>query len=64
MSSFQRHHSFAKSLDGKELLCAYHCHYSKEQNYPRQVCIDRAEFVTNENGDDILVINGPTVSNR
>lgn len=58
------HHSFAKSIDGKELLCAYHCHYSKEQNYPRKVCVDRAEFVTNESGDDILVIYGPTVSNR
>lgn len=58
------HHSFAKSIDGKDLLCAYHCHYSKMQNYPRQVCVDRAEFVTDAEGDDILVIHGPTVRNR
>lgn len=58
------HHSFARSIDGKDLLCAYHCHYSKMQNYPRQVCVDRAEFVTNAEGDDILVIHGPTVRNR
>lgn len=58
------HHSFARSIDGKDLLCAYHCHYSKMQNYPRQVCVDRAEFVTDAEGDDILVIHGPTVRNR
>ena len=54
------HHSFTTSKDGKTLICVYHCHYSAAKVLPRWVCIDKAEFVTDENGEDILVIHGPT----
>ena len=56
------HHSFTKSLDEKELICVYHCHFSKTQFQPRLVCVDRAYFDIDENGEDILVIHGPTTS--
>lgn len=56
------HHSFVRSVDGKELICVYHCHYSKSEFQPRSVCIDRAEFVESESGCDILVIHGPTTT--
>ncbi len=56
------HHSFAQSLDGKSLICAYHCHYSKTQFSPRLVCFDYARFAGNpDGGADLLVIDGPTV---
>lgn len=54
------HHCFTTTKDGKDLLCAYHTHYSKEQVNPRVTCIDRAKFVEDPNGgDDILVVDGP-----
>ena len=58
------HHSFTRSLDGKELICVYHCHYSKSKFQPRRVCIDRTSFETDENGRDILVIHGPTITSQ
>lgn len=58
------HHSFTTSKDGKELVCVYHSHYSKTQFTPRMTCVDRTEFKTDENGNDILVINGPTVTEQ
>lgn len=54
------HHSFSLAADGKTLLCAYHSHESKEQAFPRKVCIDLAEFVRKEGEDDILVVHGPS----
>lgn len=55
------HHSFAPSKDGKELICAYHCHYSKTQFRPRMVCFATACFAPDSLGsDDILIINGTT----
>lgn len=54
------HHSFAYSADDKELLCAYHCHSDRPDNYkPRRFCLATAKFKEQPNGDDILVINGP-----
>lgn len=59
------HHSFTKSKDGKNLICVYHTHNSMTQIQPRMTCIDPAEFVPNPNGgDDILVIHGPTDTER
>ena len=57
------HHSFSLSNDGKTLLCAYHSHKSGEQAFPRNVCIDTAEFVEKAGADDILVIHGPSEQN-
>ncbi len=54
------HHSFAYTADGKKLLCAYHCHGNRPDNYkPRRFCLATAEFKEQQNCDDILVINGP-----
>lgn len=54
------HHSFAYSADGSTLICAYHCHSGREDNYkPRRFCLNTAEFKENACGEDILVINGP-----
>ena len=49
------HHSFFYRYGDGHLMCVYHRHYSKTQNYPRQVCLDEACFE-----DDVLKINGPT----
>ena len=49
------HHSFFNRIGDNHLMCVYHRHYSPEQNYPRQVCLDEAKFV-----GDVLKINGPT----
>ena len=54
------HHSFTRSKDGKELICVYHRHFSKDTFRPRMICADRAEFVAQADGDDILVVHGPT----
>jgi beta-xylosidase len=54
------HHSFVITNNG-ELVCVCHSHYSKTQFVPRTICLDRAKFVC-ENGEDKLVINGPTKS--
>ena len=53
------HHCFTTTPDGKELLCVYHTHYSKEQVNPRVMNIDRARFAENPHGDDILEVDGP-----
>ena len=58
------HHSFVRSLDGKEIICVYHCHNSKTEFSPRLVCIDRASFEANGDGDDVLVIHGPTTTEQ
>ncbi len=58
------HHSIAVSLNGKELICVYHCHHSKSEFQPRMVCVDRAEFITNDEGCDILLIHGPTTNRQ
>lgn len=53
------HHSFAYSLDGKQLICAYHCHSGRPDNYkPRRFCLSPAEFKEQSDGEDILVIHG------
>ena len=53
------HHSFARAEDGT-LMCAYHCHNINSSYFkPRMSCINPAEFVESENGNDTLVINGP-----
>ena len=56
------HHSFTRTVDERKLICVYHCHHSKSEFRPRMVCIDRAEFIEDKNGRDILVICGPTTT--
>ena len=53
------HHSFMRDPDGT-LVCAYHCHSGKPDNFrPRKFCLNTAEFVSREDGEDILVVHGP-----
>lgn len=58
------HHSFTRSHNKDELVCVYHCHYNKRQFQPRLVCVDRAQFVMDNNGDYILKIYGPTIDTQ
>ena len=53
------HHSFARSKDGKELICIYHRHNNPQNFQPRRVSADRAECVP-ASQEDVLVIHGPT----
>lgn len=56
------HHSFFHTLEENNLVCVYHSHFSKTQFQPRLICIDKAGFEKSDNGDDILVVYGPTHS--
>lgn len=53
------HNSFFYDKDGKQLLCAYHCHNNFGDNFkPRQFCLTTAEFIEdNFGGEDRLKIN-------
>ena len=52
-------HSFVRLSDGT-LICAYHCHSGNPDNFrPRKCCLNTAKFVERENGEDIIVIDGP-----
>lgn len=56
------HHCFTDSPDGQELFIVYHRHHSLTQTEPRQLSIDRAMFVPQKQGPDVLQIHGPTSS--
>jgi len=59
------HHSFTASKDNSELVCVYHARPLRDVSCPRYTCIDRAEFIQDDNGgDDILVIYGPSADER
>lgn len=50
------HHSFTTTKDGKDLLCVYHCHNSRNEIHPRLTCIAPAGFVAGEDEVDVLRI--------
>lgn len=55
------HHAFTYTADRKQLICSYHCHSGNPDNYkPRRFCLNTAEFKKSSDGEDILIINGPT----
>ena len=55
------HHSFTRSKEDGSLLCVYHIHNSLTEVHPRLTCISPAEFVSDpDGGDDVLVIHGPS----
>ncbi|MDB4654600.1 glycoside hydrolase family 43 protein, partial [Rubripirellula sp.] len=56
------HHCFTESPDGSELFIVYHRHHSLTQTEPRQLSIDRALFVSQGQGPDVLQVHGPTLS--
>ncbi|MBE6640167.1 MAG: hypothetical protein E7619_01145 [Ruminococcaceae bacterium] len=53
------HHTLMTSAGG-EMFIVYHRHQSQTEIHPRMVCMDRCEFVKQENGCDVLVVHGPT----
>ncbi|MEE2935248.1 MAG: family 43 glycosylhydrolase [Planctomycetota bacterium] len=56
------HHGFTTSPDQKELFIVYHRHFDLTQTEPRQMAIDRVQFVEQSNGPALLEIHGPTSS--
>ena len=56
------HHSIVASPDGSELFIVYHQHNDLATTEPRQMAIDRLQFIPQENGPDILEAWGPTMS--
>jgi hypothetical protein len=56
------HHCFTTSPDGEELFIVYHRHHDLTKTEPRQMAIDRVQFIPQPIGPDILEIHGPTSS--
>ena len=56
------HHCLTTSPDGKEIFIVYHRHHDLSTVEPRQLSIDRVQFVPCEDGPAILQIHGPTSS--
>jgi hypothetical protein len=50
------------SPDGKEIIMFYHQHYSPRKIAPRWICCDRMEFIQIDDGPDVMVVHGPTVT--
>jgi GH43 family beta-xylosidase len=58
------HHSIVESPDGSELFIVYHQHNDLQTTEPRQMAIDRLQFIPQANGPDILEAWGPTMSHQ
>lgn len=56
------HHCITTSPDGTELFMVYHSHHDLNSTEPRQLCIDRLQFTTDEDGNTVLEVKGPTVT--
>lgn len=56
------HHCVTTSPDGSELFMVYHCHKDLTTTEPRSLCIDRMQFTTDEDGNTVLEVMGPTVT--
>jgi GH43 family beta-xylosidase len=56
------HHCLTTSPDDSEMFIVYHRHHTLTETEPRQMAIDRIQFVAQANGPDILEIHGPTSS--
>ena len=54
------HHCITWSPDHSEMFIVYHRHYDLTRMSPRRVCVDKIHFEKQENGPDILVVDGPT----
>lgn len=53
---------WTRSPSGKELVTFYHQHYSTTEISPRWIRMERMKFVKVDDGPDILVMNGPTIT--
>ena len=56
------HHCFTVSPDDTENFILYHRHHNLNNTEPRQLAIDRVQFVPQNKGPAMLQIHGPTVS--
>lgn len=56
------HHCITTSPDGTELFMVYHSHHDLNTTEPRQLCIDRMQFTTDNEGNTVLEVKGPTVT--
>lgn len=56
------HHCITTSPDGTEMFMVYHSHHDLSTTEPRQLCIDRLQFTTDEDGNTVLEVKGPTVT--
>ena len=56
---------FVPSPSSSELFFVYHMHYNTKSAVPRKLAIDRARFAANpDGGPDIIIIDGPTVTEQ
>ncbi|NNE00815.1 MAG: family 43 glycosylhydrolase, partial [Pirellulaceae bacterium] len=58
------HHCLTTSPDDSEMFVVYHRHFDLSTTEPRQMAIDRIQFVPQESGPDELEIWGPTSSEQ
>lgn len=58
------HHCIVTSPDGKEMFIVYHTHCDTSTVQPRNICIDRMRFISEEGKDDRLEVYGPTVTGQ
>lgn len=58
------HHGITVSPDGQEMFMVYHRHLNLNQSDPRQFAIDRLRFAKDEEGQTILEVHGPTVTQQ
>ncbi len=56
------HHCLTTSPDDSEMFIVYHRHNTLTETEPRQMAIDRIQFVPQAEGPDVLEIHGPTSS--
>lgn len=56
------HHCLTTSPDGSERFIVYHRHFDLQNTEPRQLAIDRFQFVPQDDGPDRLEVYGPTVT--
>jgi GH43 family beta-xylosidase len=54
------HHCFTTSPDGSETFIVYHRHHDLTKTEPRQLSIDRLQFVPQAAGPDVIEVWGPT----
>lgn len=55
---------WTKSPSGKEFVMFYHQHYSTTEISPRWIRMDRMKFVKVDNGPDVMVVGGPTMTQQ
>ena len=56
------HHGLTTSPDDKPMFIVYHRHHRLTETEPRQMAIDRVQFVPQAAGPAILEVWGPTTS--